>query len=189
MNLHKVANYVWEQSIEIKFGNSNSWDQNTFMKEWYVSSHPGVWHKEASGLYWFIVMNKTIGDICKIETPNDLPDNARKIADTAKDVVRIFKVEDICTPDNKKGLVIYNGHEKNVFTRIRSHFALNNNQTGALGLGFNLRVKIFHVHLPMDDLEPHDQEYIRKLLKEKMGREAVESCWRFLYGIPILCKR
>lgn len=101
----------------------------------------------------------------------------------------------LCKHDNAGFLVTYNGHEDNVFARIRSHCALNNNKTGAIGFekypisNFDLRVRIFHNKLPMNELKDDDRLFIQNLLNKKVGREAVESTWRAFNGWPVLCKR
>lgn len=106
----------------------------------------------------------------------------------------IFK-GNLSKPDNDGFMVIYNGHEQNVFARIRSHFALNNDRTTAIGFGkyaisnYDLRVRIFHHKLPMDGLSEEEKLFVQNLLKEKAGREAGESSWRAYNGWPVLCKR
>ena len=107
---------------------------------------------------------------------------------------KIFQ-ENLCETDESGFLVIYNGHEKNVFARIRSHFTLDTDDTTAIGFGkykiseYDLRVRIFHNKLPMENLSDGERNLIRNLLNQKAGREAVESCWRAFNGWPVLCKR
>lgn len=82
------------------------------------------------------------------------PENVINIAAITNDNEKISK-ENLCE-NRHKGMVIYNEHEKNMFARIRSHFLLNNNETGAIGLAkyeisrFDIRVRIFHDGLPLD---------------------------------------
>lgn len=195
LKLRDVATYAWNNAIEVRFGNKHAWDENTFKYNWYTDNYPNVWEVGgASGLYWFLVKDKSIKDLKNIKTPDKLPAKAIRIAETTKMNLNIFQ-ENLCEPDESGFLVIYNGHEQKVFGRIRSHFALDNDDTTAIGFGkyemakYDLRVRIFHNKLPMKDLINRDRDSIKNLLNEKAGREAVESCWRAFNGWPVLCKR
>jgi hypothetical protein len=195
MKIYDVASFAWDNAIKIEFGNRASWDTDSFQCKWFSKNYPNVWEKGgASGLYWFLIKDKTMEDLKQIVTPKNLPEKGTNIATLVTKNIEIFQ-ENLCDPDKDGFLVIYNGHEQNVFSRIRSHFALNNNKTTAIGFGkydisnYDLEVRIFHHKLPMDGLSENDKSFVIKLLKEKAGREAVESCWRAYSGWPILCKR
>lgn len=195
MKLQDVASYLWNHAIEIQFGKKLDWEDDTFKSKWFSNNYPNVWQKGgASGVYWFLIKDKINNDIKQVVKPADLPDKATDIASVSTKNINIFQ-ENLCEPDKDGCLVIYNGHEQNVFARIRSHFALNNHKTTAIGFGkydfsnYDLRVRIFHHKLPMEELPVNDRLFIQNLLKEKAGREAVESSWRAFNGWPILCKR
>lgn len=195
MKICDVASFAWENSVEIGFGKRASWEKDTFTEKWFQRNYPDTWKKGgASGLYWFLFRIKKIDDLKRITTPKDFPKKGTKIAENTAENIRIFQ-ENLCQPDGDGLLVIYNGHEQNVFARIRSHFALNNDRTTAIGFekynlsNFDLRVRIFHHELPMDQLSDKDRLFVQNLLKEKAGREAVESSWRAYNGWPVLCKR
>lgn len=195
MKICDVASFAWDNAREIEFGNRTSWEQHTFTSKWFLKNYPLVWEKGgASGLYWFLIKDKGIDDIKQIVTPEDLPKKGTDITAIVTKNEKIFK-ENLCKHDNNGYMVIYNGHEQNVFARIRSHFALNNDRTTAIGFGkylisnYDLRVRIFHYKLPMEGLAEADKVFVQNLLKEKAGREAVESSWRAYNGWPVLCKR
>ncbi|MCM3291869.1 hypothetical protein M3661_17250 [Paenibacillus sp. MER 180] len=194
MKLNEVTSYAWGNSIELRFGGENNWDEKTFTHKWFDENYPNLWQKGgASGLYWFMIKDKTVQNLIKVKTPVELPKKGTNIVETSKDNLKIFR-ENLCNSDENGLLVIYNGHEKNVFTRIRSHFALNNDLTTAIGFRtynlsqYDLRVRIFHHKFEMDDLKETDKEVVRRLLETKRGRVAIEQYWRTIYGWPILCK-
>lgn len=195
MSLVDVAKYVWENSKTIEFGDTKNWEEDTFTSKWIKSKTNGniTRQDKASGFYWFSINGMSENDFIKITTPNDFPKNGIKFTETANKVMLIFK-HNICKQKDNE-LIFYNGQETNVFNRIRSHFSLNNDKTGALGIGkynlsvYKFKVRIFHCHFAMSDLLEEDRDYIKELLKTKVGREAIESTWRAIYGWPILCKR
>jgi hypothetical protein len=195
MKICDVASFAWDNAIEIEFGNRAIWEHNTFTEKWFAKNYPNVWEKGgASGLYWFLIKDKSINDLKQIVTPGNLPKKGTDINAIVTKNEELFK-ENLIKPDNNGFMVIYNGHEQNVFARIRSHFALNNDRTTAIGFGkydisnYDLRVRIFYHKLPMDGLSEDDKLFVQILLKEKAGREAVESSWRAFNGWPVLCKR
>ncbi len=191
-----AAEYVWEHSKELQFGNEHEWDCKTFTSKWIDAKYPDVRQgTTTSGLYWFQVKNHTASDFKNLSTPGNQLQNAVDIPRVASDNLEIFTLDNLCAPDNQKVLTIYNGHEKNVFSRMRSHFSLNNDKTGAIGFEKNaisymdFRVKVFHQGFITNDLSLHDQNHLKTLLTNSRGREAIESAWRTLYGWPLLCKR
>lgn len=195
MKLQSIASYVWTNAIEIEFGKKSSWDTDTFLFNWFLKYYPSEWVKGgASGLYWFLIKDKGIDELKQIEKPQNLPNNGTDIADITIRNEAIFQ-ENLCQPDKDGCFVIYNGHEQNIFNRIRSHFALDNDGTTAIGFGkydisqFDLRVRFFHKGLINNDLSNNEKAFIERLLNEKSGREAIESYWRSNNGWPVLCKR
>ncbi|MFS0871096.1 MULTISPECIES: hypothetical protein [Paenibacillus] len=195
MKLDEVTSYVWRSSVEYKLGNKNYWDEKTFLRKWFEDYYPGSWERQgASGLYWFLLKDKTVQDLVAVKKPTDFPKKGSNISKISKENQFIFQ-ENLCEPDEDGFLVIYNGHEKNVFARIRSHIALNNDATTAIGFGkyktlskFDLRVRVFHNKFPMDDLDEEDRQFIKRLLENKSGRTAIEQYWRTQNGWPVLCK-
>lgn len=193
MNIEQITEYLWNNSDEVSFGNSTQWDMDTFTSKWFEKNKYKRIQK-ANGLYWFSVKGMSINDFKNLNTPIDLPKNGADFAKVSKEVSNLFN-QNICG-EIEEELVFYNGHANTVFDRIRTHFALNNDKTGALAIGkysniskYEFKVRIFHHEMKMDELDRVDADYIRKLLKHKIGREAIESCWRAKYGWPILCER
>ena len=155
MDLQEVAEYVWKNSITIEFGESEEWDSTTFTKPWFESENINRLDNVA-GLYWFSIEGISIEEIKGLSKPQDLPKNGANFSEIAKETERIFGKnikEDKCENE----LIIYNGQADKVINRIRSHFALDNDGTGALALSkyklsnYKFRVRIFNIKLLDDD--------------------------------------
>lgn len=199
MKLNDVTEYIWKNAIRLEFGNEESWNTETFQREWYKNKPQegyDKWEKGgASGVYWFLVKDQSLESFINIPEPIDLPKKAINVNKTVTSNLNIFKEENISRFVEDKYLVFYNGHDNNIFGRIRTHFALNNDHTSAIALSkYNLskcdfQVRLFHSKLSMGNLEPEKKEFIKNLLNDKVGREALESYWRANYGWPILCNR
>ena len=192
MKLNEITKLVWNNSIEINFGNQKNWDQDIFLKRWIDDKYPGEWKNE-TGLYW-IATDAGLNTFKNLSTPSDLPQNACDFAQTTQSSLALFK-EDIC--HYKSHLpVIYNGHRNKVFSRLRAHFCLNNDKTGALGVNYypfhnyHWKVYIFHKKLieRLPFLTEKNKEQLKLLIDNRKGRVAIESTWRAIYGWPILCK-
>lgn len=79
------------------------------------------------------MVNMNYDELHAVEKPPSLPEKACNIGLLSHANKEVFGVSLLCA--NESGImVVYNGHEANVTSRIRTHFALNNNSTGALGI-------------------------------------------------------
>jgi len=193
VNIDDIAKYVWENSQTIDFGSVEVWPEDLFKKKW-AKGQPfeDVWNTSGTGWYWFL-LDMTYDELHQIPKPSSLPKNGCNIGLTAHDNREVFKNSLLCKADNSGMIVVYNGHENNVTTRIRSHFALNNDKTGALGLNHyplskkKWQVKLFSMPC-FQDISADDKRQIEFLMNAPTGRCAVESAWRAKYGWPILCK-
>ncbi|ALZ77345.1 hypothetical protein [Rheinheimera sp. F8] len=192
MQIEEIAEYVWLHSKEIEFGDSHQWDENLFLAEWAKNKPFATqWRNAAAGWYWFLVdMNyEELHDVVK---PPSLPQKGCNIGLLTHSNMEVFGETLLCS-DSSGITVIYNGHEANVTSRIRSHFALNNNKTGALGLSHyplsNRKwfVRYFSSNCFTDILE-NDRLRVELLMNSKSGRCAVEHAWRVNHGWPVLCK-
>ena len=90
----------------------------------------------------------------------------------------------------------YNGHADKIVNRLRSHFNLTNDSTGALGLNAYDELKneeIYVQYFTIDCLEHSgidktQMQLIENLIKGERGRTAIENAWRTKNGFPVLCK-
>ena len=188
MNLIELIEEIWDNSNSVEFGGEQNWleNANTFKKDWFTSKD--IIYPNAPGLYWF---SSNI-NLKSIERPTNFPLNGCDINLVYANSSRIFHKE-ILTKKIGSWKVIYNGHESNVANRIRSHFALNNDRTGALGLRhYNQPLKRWKVsYFSTQDVNQINKGYRRiaaNLLNSKPGRTALENAWRIKYGWPPLCK-
>lgn len=193
MNIAEIAKYVWENSQNIDFGSNDDWPRDLFTKKW-AKGQPfeGVWNRSGAGWYWFL-LDMTYDEMHKVAKPSSLPQSGCDIGLITHENREIFKDSLLCPAIEYEMVVVYNGHENNVTARIRSHFALNNNRTGALGLWHyplskrRWQVKLFSAPC-FQSIEDGDKRQIEFLRNSSNGRCAVESAWRANYGWPILCK-
>jgi hypothetical protein len=195
MDISEIARHCWEQRLRLPFHSEDAWVPDTFKKEWFDAIHTDHWVKgrECSGWYWF-ELDLAFEDIQKLERPIDLPDGGCDFGKVATTNIELFN-DYLCKHKSQLN-VVYNGHEKNVLGRIRSHFALNNPLTGALGITrYPLNASQWHVsvylmkHVENDqNLRIEDKDQILRLSRSKTGRAAVEQMWRTIYGWPVLCK-
>lgn len=193
MNINEIAEYIWEKSKTIDFGSKDDWPQDLFTKKW-VKGKPceDVWNKSGAGWYWFLLDMK-YNELHQIQKPSSLPQNGCDIGAMTHNNRDVFKDTLLCKADNSGMIVVYNGHEKNVTARIRSHYFLNNNRTGALGIMHyplskqQWQVKFFSTPC-FKEINDGDKKQIELLMNASTGRCAVESAWHAKYGWPILCK-
>ncbi|MEG1142455.1 MAG: hypothetical protein RSE41_08460 [Clostridia bacterium] len=193
MNLLKVAEYVWENSEEIEFGETKMWDLETFSAKWFREKDVKRLNK-MKGWYWFAIDNMSIQNIKNIKKPQKFPKNGADFPRISKKMDEVFG-ENIRQVEGDE-LIIYNGHASSIFDRIKTHFSLNNDKTGALALAkydlsnYKLKIRFFHMDLLNDkDVEEEFKNYLNKIVNEKTGREAIEMAWRIKYGWPILCEK
>jgi len=192
MNISNITVSIWNNCEEISFGETDSWNENTFRKKWFIENNiAGKWDSGSPGWYWFI-SSISYADLAKLTKPSTLPSSGCDFGSTSGENINTFNEDNLSTLNNGN-IVVYNGHEGNVMSRIRTHFNLNNNRTGALGIKhyplskYEWKVKFFTQNLIVK-LPEGIQEATRRLLNNKTGRCSVESAWRAANGWPILCK-
>lgn len=188
-----LATSIWENSVKVNFGNEGAWSSDSLQYDWFTSKgYKEKWTSQSPGWYWFIC-EIDFTDLQRLGRPDSLPANGCNFGVLSKKNIKVFSEETLCKP-NQEGLVIYNGHEGSVTKRIRAHFALNNNNTGALGIKhYPLPAKKWEVRfftkLQVHSLHKEDQDIVARLIESPSGRAAIENAWRMKYGWPILCKQ
>lgn len=135
-----------------------------------------------------------VQDLIALEKPTLLPQKACNFGAVARSNADLFN-EEIC---HKKShvRVVYNGHEKNVLSRIRAHFTVAKDGTGALGIKHyplsnkKWAVSVFHKGIleKLTCLTVDEKIKIAQFCESKTGRTAVETAWRITHGWPLLCK-
>jgi hypothetical protein len=193
MSISEIAEYVWAHSHSIRFGKSPTRDGTEFTKPWAKTQKPTLtWNSYGPGWYWFhVTMNYP--ELHNILKPPTLPENGCDIGALSHRNVNVFGEKLLCQPDSDGSVVVYNGHEASVSARVRAHFALQNNRTGALGLKhFPLGDRVWAVRVfptpCLAGLEGDTKSRIQLLMNSKTGRCAVETAWRAGFGWPVLCK-
>lgn len=194
MQIEDIAIYVWTKSQIVKFGETTVWDNDLFKTKWSKGKTiEQSWKQSGAGWYWFSV-DMTYNELHAVQKPQTLPDNGCNIGLLSHENKETFGDTLLYVPESPNTTVIYNGHESNVTSRIRTHFALNNNRTGALGLKHyplsqkKWIVRYFSTPCFNSDISTSDRSRIEMLMNSYSGRCAVESAWRVKYGWPILCK-
>ncbi|WP_156033903.1 hypothetical protein [Aeromonas jandaei] len=192
MKIDMIAEYVWLNSQEIKFGESENWDKTLFKSKW-AKGKPieNTWKGSSPGWYWILV-DMNFDELCAVTKPSSLPKKGCNIGTLSKKMKNIFGESLLCEPQSGM-TVIYNGHEADVTSRIRTHFVLNNNSTGAIGvIHYPLSSKKWSVRYFSSSFLNYSPDafksQIDSLINSYSGRCAVESAWRAKYGWPILCK-
>jgi hypothetical protein len=193
MRISDIAEHVWSRSHKFTFGLTPSWDPNLFTMPWAKARTPSIrWSSYGPGWYWFsLKMNYT--ELHGISRPATLPECGCNIGAVSRSNRNVFGEELLCRPNDEGLVVVYNGHEKSVSARVRAHFALQNNRTGALGLNhFTLshqrwEVRVFSTPC-LAGLNDDEKSRVQSLMNSKSGRCAVETAWRAIYGWPVLCK-
>ncbi|MBP7808648.1 MAG: hypothetical protein KA163_05110 [Bacteroidia bacterium] len=187
MKLLELVDLAYQNANEVEFGNSPAWDTETFTSNWF-STRNSI-QPSAPGLYWFIsdaVLNNLV-------RPAGLPLKGCDFTHTSNLLMTHFGEDLITRMDNSNLKVVYNGHEKNVMGRVRSHFALNNPLTGALGLNYyslsqyNWRLLYFTTR-DLERIPEGSRQGLTNLLNFRTGRIALENAWRIKHGWPPLCK-
>ena len=196
MKLSEIAEFVWNNRQTIDFGSTETWSDNTFLHPWFKEHYPKQWRtgSDRPGWYWFS-LNDDFDTLKNTVTPATLPTKACDFGEQSSNNIELFNNE--LTHKKSKLAIVYNGHESDVLSRIRSHFFLNNNSTGALGINsypeFSSKqwsVNIFlRQHLEgLNHIDQRTKDIITKYCNSKTGRVAIEQAWRSKYGWPILCK-
>lgn len=192
MNILEIAEYVWLHSETFAFGRTESWDPDLFTQSWAETRHPPlIWSTYGPGWYWFRVTMKC-AELFAVPKPVTLPKAGCDIGSVSQANTKTFGKNLLCQPDDTGGLVVYNGHEGRVSNRVRGHFALNNDRTGALGLKhFALSREAWEVRVfstpSLECMQGDEKSQIRVLMNSNIGRRAVETAWRATHGWPLLC--
>jgi hypothetical protein len=193
MNISEIAKYVWSRSHTVTFGLTPAWDATLFTRPWAKARTPAFnWRSYGPGWYWFLA-KMNYSELHAVPRPATLPESGCDIGAVSHANGSVFGEKLLCEPDAKGRVVIYNGHEGNVSSRVRAHFALQNHRTGALGLNhFPLshhawEVRVFSTPC-LGELEGEEKSRVQLLMNSKPGRCAVETAWRANFGWPVLCK-
>jgi hypothetical protein len=192
MQINEISEYVWSNRKEIVFGECDEWNLDLFTAKWAKDKPFEIeWKNSNAGWYWFLTdINYT--ELHAIRKPQTLPDKGCNIGLLSHENMGVFGTTLLCAGDSDL-TVIYNGHEANITSRIRAHFSLNNNSTGALGIKhYPLSKKkwsVAYFSTPcFTELSSEDRTKIELLMNSYSGRCAVESAWRVNNGWPVLCK-
>jgi len=193
MNIIDISEEIWSNCKEVSFGDIEKWNDDTFTKKWFIDNDmKDVWDSKSQGWYWFIC-NISYPELKKIVKPDSLPLKGCNFSSVSEYNFNIFDIDKLCFCDLEDAVVLYNGHQKNVMSRIREHFNLSNDGTGALGIKHyplsnrKWKVKIFTKE-SIKRLPFAIQEQVQKLIQDKTGRCSIESAWRARNGWPVLCK-
>lgn len=193
VRIEEIADYIWRNSLTISFGEKDAWDSDLFTSKWSKGkTFEQAWKEAGAGWYWFSVGMNYV-ELHAVEKPQALPDKGCNIGLLAHDNNEVFGNTLLCAHEDSIA-VVYNGHEANVTSRIRAHFALNNNGTGALGIKHyplsqkKWNVRYFSTPCFSTDISSENRMRIKLLMNSYSGRCAVESAWRVKYGWPVLCK-
>ena len=196
MTLVEIAKIVWENRRTFLFGGTAQWDPNTFLSEWFEENSNDELRETIarSGWYWF-EFGGNVEILRNVIEPDNLPKQACRFASLSTSNFDLF-YNSLCHPINGR-TVVYNGHEQNIYSRVRSHFALNNDNTGALGIRsyqslstIPWAVQIFHKGYidAITDITDAQRSELLKFCNSNIGRTAIEQSWRSIYGWPILSR-
>lgn len=193
MSITEIAKQVWLHSHSFPFGQSEFWQENLFTKAWAEAQDPAVpFRTYQAGWYWLIT-DLSVQELQAVPRPGSLPHKGCDISALSCSNSKIFGPTLLCAPDATNKVVVYNGHEGRVCDRVRSHFSLKNDRTGALGLKhYSLQKRAWEVRVfstpCLDSLQVEDRDRVQRIMDSKSGRCAVETAWRAVFGWPILCK-
>ena len=161
---------------------------------WGAARKPQIaWRSYTEGWYWFSV-DLTFNELQSLDRPATLPMNGCDIGETTRSNLEVFGPDFLCQATDDGLLTVYNGHEKSIRDRVRAHFTLNNDRTGALGLRhFMLHERTWMLRVfsapCLESIPEALRSRVEQLMSSKSGRSAVESAWRVSYGWPLLCKQ
>ena len=189
MELIKLVDTIYSNSNKLYFGGNIGWDDSTFLKIWFNNLSASIPNNK--GLYWFI----SDCSLSQLNIPKDFPEKGCNFCETNNDNIRTFGESMLTALGNNKQRVIYNGHQKNVMDRVRQHFHLDNDTTGALGIQkYSLSsstwiLKYFTLNDISKIIDEKEKKRISYLLESTTGRIALENAWRIKNGWPPLCKQ
>lgn len=195
LTLSKLADVIFENATSFTIEEEDQWDGKVLTKTWFLNNQvlKDKYTSQAPGWYW---IGADINfDRLKFIKPFDncAKDSGCNIQDVVNANLRTFGNNLICKENEDGFIILYNGHQGKVIQRLRQHFVLNNNNTGALGLNayplssHKWRIWYFsEKHL--SQLPENVRTIVSQLINNSIGRGAVEAAWRAENGWPILCK-
>lgn len=190
----KLAETIYDNSEELVLKPLETWNKEILRKEWFRNNgHEDKYITQSPGWYW-IACDINFEELKQVYCPTQyLRGKACRIGELSKKNYKTFGKEYLCKTEDDDRQIIYNGHQQNVIIRLRQHFFLNNDRTGALGLNcYPLSHKSWKVRFfgrpHIKRLSSGIQSEVRDLIEEQSGRLAIENAWRAKYGWPILCK-
>ncbi len=194
-DLISLSDEIFKNAEKVKVKPTEMWDDDFFKKQWFDGTANGdKYFSTSPGWYW-IGCDVSFQELQKMEVlrEKNLPKGACKIKELAIANYNTFGEEYLCKLDESESRIIYNGHQGNVISRIRQHFTLNNENTGALGLKyypmFEKKWVIRYFGKPhIERLPMRIQEDVENIISTQSGRIAIENAWRAKHGWPILCK-
>ena len=194
-NLSTLADKIFDNATTFTIEKQDQWDNKILMKSWF-ESNKGLRNKyttQAPGWYW-IGANITFKELMTLTAYDDYHKKSGcVIEEVATNNLKIFDKQFICKEKENGFRILYNGHQGKVLQRLRQHFYLQNENTGALGLNayplhsYTWQVWYFSAkHL--NRLPSEIQNTVSHLIKNSIGRVAIETAWRAKHGWPTLCK-
>ena len=119
--LLRLAEAIWQNTVEIEFGNEEVWNINSFKRNWFLESgFENIWTSQAAGWYWFMC-EIDYNQLQELNKPITLPAKGCNFGEVSCQNMATFSEDILCQPNDEE-LVIYNGHEGVVTRRIRAHF-------------------------------------------------------------------
>ncbi len=194
-SLIELSKEIFKNAETIKLGPEESWNEEFFKKQWFEDTKNEMKYiTQSPGWYW-IGCDVGFEELKRIELlkGKKLPKSACKIKELAQANYSTFGNEYLCNLDESGTRIIYNGHQGSVIQRIRQHFTLNNENTGALGLKyypmFQKKWVIKYFGKPhIEKLPQRFQNDVKNIITTQSGRISIENAWRAKHGWPILCK-
>lgn len=98
MDFVQLSEQIWTNSIEVEFGNSNHWDESTFLKPWFENLDNGNRRggpPSGPGWYWFSCQMSQ-DEILEFSSVDPLPLNACDFPSVSSENDNLFNDEQIC---------------------------------------------------------------------------------------------
>lgn len=186
MSLSELANLIYQQSQVVKIDYTNS-NEAIFTRPWLIKYHSQLLN--TSGWYW-LSTTMSFNEFSSLVSNNKKKKKGCKVSEVATKSKAIFSEDLLCKTH------FYNGHADKLVSRLRNHFYLQNDSTGALGLnaydvfkGQEVKVYYFAANMIEDtNLTIEQKALVKQLISFNIGRTAIENAWRSDNGFPILCK-
>tara|TARA_R100000935_G_scaffold58869_1_gene98826 strand:+ start:9428 stop:10036 length:609 start_codon:yes stop_codon:yes gene_type:complete len=194
-SLIELSTEIFKNAVTVKVDPEESWNEDFFKKQWFKDTNNNKRYiTQSPGWYW-IGCDIGFEELQEMQLlkEKELPKSACEISELSLKNYRTFGEDYLCKLDVNGTRIIYNGHQGSVITRIRQHFTLNNENTGALGLKYyplsqKKWVIRYFGNSHIDRLPSHIQSDVKSIISTQSGRIAIENAWRAKHGWPILCK-